>query len=79
VKQRVSLITLGVTHLSCSRRFYEALGWETGASPDDGLGPLIVRTAAVEPPRHRAVSAAAQVCAGISPTPPKTDWPVNQD
>jgi len=37
VKQRVSLITLGVTDLGRSRAFYEALGWETGASPGDDV------------------------------------------
>jgi uncharacterized protein len=37
VKQRVSLITLGVRDLSRARRFYEALGWETGAAPDDDV------------------------------------------
>ena len=31
VKQRVSLITLGVADLGRARAFYEALGWETGA------------------------------------------------
>ena len=37
VKQRVSLITLGVADLGRARRFYEALGWETGAGPDDDV------------------------------------------
>jgi uncharacterized protein len=35
VKQRVSLITLGVADLARARAFYEALGWETGAGPED--------------------------------------------
>jgi len=35
VEQRVSLITLGVRDLARSRAFYEALGWSTGAGPDD--------------------------------------------
>jgi hypothetical protein len=35
VKQRVSLITLGVGDLGRARRFYEALGWTTGAAEDD--------------------------------------------
>jgi predicted lactoylglutathione lyase len=35
MKQRVSLITLGVRDLDRARRFYEALGWKTGAQPDD--------------------------------------------
>jgi predicted lactoylglutathione lyase len=35
MKQRVSLITLGVRDLERARRFYEALGWTTGAEPDD--------------------------------------------
>ncbi len=34
MRQRVSLITLGVRDLGRARRFYEALGWETGAEPD---------------------------------------------
>jgi uncharacterized protein len=34
LKQRVSLITLGVTDLGRARRFYEALGWSTEAEPD---------------------------------------------
>ena len=37
VKQRVSLITLGVSDLARSRRFYEALGWESGAAPADDV------------------------------------------
>ena len=35
--QRVSLITLGVADLARSRAFYEALGWTTGAKPDDDV------------------------------------------
>jgi uncharacterized protein len=37
VEQRVSLITLGVTDLGRARAFYEALGWTTGAAPDDDV------------------------------------------
>ena len=37
MKQRVSLITLGTGDLARSRRFYEALGWTTGADPDDDV------------------------------------------
>jgi predicted lactoylglutathione lyase len=37
VKQRVSLITLGVGDLGRARRFYEALGWQTGAEPEDDV------------------------------------------
>ncbi len=33
MRQRVSLITLGVEDLERARRFYEALGWSTGAEP----------------------------------------------
>ena len=33
MEQRVSVITLGVDDLEYSRRFYEALGWETRAEP----------------------------------------------
>jgi uncharacterized protein len=37
MRQRVSLITLGVRDLRRARDFYEALGWETGAAPDDDV------------------------------------------
>ena len=37
MKQRVNLITLGVGDLGRARRFYEALGWKTGAAPDDDV------------------------------------------
>ena len=33
----MSLVTLGVSDLARSRAFYEALGWETGAKPDDDV------------------------------------------
>jgi predicted lactoylglutathione lyase len=33
VKQRVNLITLGVADLERARRFYEDVGWATGAEP----------------------------------------------
>ena len=35
--QRLSLITLGVRDLKNARAFYEALGWKTGAAPDDDV------------------------------------------
>jgi uncharacterized protein len=37
VEQRVSLVTLGVHDLARARRFYEALGWTTGAEPGDDV------------------------------------------
>ena len=37
MRQRVSVITLGVRDLARARRFYEAVGWETGAAPDDDV------------------------------------------
>jgi predicted lactoylglutathione lyase len=37
MRQRVSLITLGVADLERSRTFYEALGWTTGAAPADDV------------------------------------------
>ena len=37
MKQRVNVITLGVADLSRARRFYEALGWVTGAGADDDV------------------------------------------
>ncbi|HST14988.1 MAG TPA: VOC family protein [Gaiellaceae bacterium] len=44
---RVTLVTLGVSDLARARAFYEALGWRTGAGPDDDVvffdtGGLIV-------------------------------------
>ena len=37
MKQRVNVITLGVRDLQRARRFYEALGWRTGAAPADDV------------------------------------------
>ena len=37
MEQRLSLITLGVRDLARSRAFYEALGWTTGAAPEDDV------------------------------------------
>jgi catechol 2,3-dioxygenase-like lactoylglutathione lyase family enzyme len=37
MEQRVSLITLGVTDLDRARKFYEALGWTTGAKLADDV------------------------------------------
>jgi uncharacterized protein len=37
MKQRVSLITLGVGDVGRARRFYEALGWGTGAGAEDDV------------------------------------------
>ena len=37
MKQRVSLITLGVGDIARSRSFYDALGWRTGAEPGDDV------------------------------------------
>ena len=37
MEQRLSLVTLGVRDLARARAFYEALGWKTGAEPDDDV------------------------------------------
>jgi len=37
MKQRVSLITLGVSDLGRARCFYEKLGWRTGAAAGDDV------------------------------------------
>ena len=37
MKQRVSLVTLGVADLGRARAFYEALGWRTGAAAEDDV------------------------------------------
>ncbi|HEX6585912.1 MAG TPA: VOC family protein [Solirubrobacterales bacterium] len=37
MEQRLSLITLGTSNLNRARRFYEALGWATGAGDDDDV------------------------------------------
>ena len=37
MEQRVSLVTLGVGDLRRARRFYESLGWRTGAKPEDDV------------------------------------------
>ena len=35
MKQRLTLLTLGVSDLERARTFYEGLGWKTGAAPAD--------------------------------------------
>ncbi len=35
--QRLSLVTLGVKDLARARAFYEALGWTSGAAPEDDV------------------------------------------
>ncbi|MES1247463.1 MAG: VOC family protein [Actinomycetota bacterium] len=47
MEQRLSLVTLGVADLARARRFYEALGWTTGAAEGDDVvffqaGDLVV-------------------------------------
>jgi catechol 2,3-dioxygenase-like lactoylglutathione lyase family enzyme len=37
MEQRLSVVTLGVADLARARAFYEALGWTTGAAPDDDV------------------------------------------
>lgn len=37
MEQRLSLVTLGVSDVARARAFYEALGWTTGAGPDDDV------------------------------------------
>ena len=37
MRQRVTVITLGVGDLAAARAFYEALGWQTGAAPEDDV------------------------------------------
>jgi catechol 2,3-dioxygenase-like lactoylglutathione lyase family enzyme len=37
MEQRLSLVTLGVRDLQRARAFYEALGWQSGAGPDDDV------------------------------------------
>jgi catechol 2,3-dioxygenase-like lactoylglutathione lyase family enzyme len=37
VEQRVSVVTLGVSDLDRARRFYEALGWSSRSTPEDGV------------------------------------------
>ena len=37
MRQAATVITLGVRDLARARRFYEALGWTTGAAPQDDV------------------------------------------
>jgi uncharacterized protein len=37
MEQRLTVVTLGVSDLRRARGFYEALGWSTGAGPDDDV------------------------------------------
>ena len=35
MRQRVTVVTLGVRDLARARRFYESIGWKTGARAND--------------------------------------------
>jgi uncharacterized protein len=37
MEQRLSLVTLGISDLDRARKFYEDLGWKTGAAPADDV------------------------------------------
>lgn len=37
MKQRITCITLGAWDLERARRFYEAIGWQSGAAPADDV------------------------------------------
>jgi len=37
MEQRISLVTLGVADLGRARAFYEALGWSSASSAEDGV------------------------------------------
>jgi uncharacterized protein len=37
MEQRLSLVTLGISDLERARKFYETLGWKTGAQPADDV------------------------------------------
>ena len=37
MKQRVTLVTLGVADLARSRAFYERLGWKSQSKPEEGV------------------------------------------
>jgi uncharacterized protein len=37
MEQRLSLITLGISDLDRAKKFYEALGWKSGAAPEDDV------------------------------------------
>ena len=50
VEQRLSLVTLGVRDLGRARAFYEALGWRSGAAPDDDV--VFFRGGFVDPEGH---------------------------
>ena len=37
MEQRISIVTLGVSNLSRSREFYEALGWRRSMAESEGI------------------------------------------
>src|SRR5271168_3825398 len=37
MEQRISIITLGVADLECSREFYERLGWRSSMAQAEGI------------------------------------------
>ena len=66
MRQRVSLITLGVRDLERARTFYEGVGWTTGAAPGDDVvffqaGDMVARVVGPRPawPRTAASPTAA--------------------
>ena len=68
------LVTLGVRDLARARAFYEALGWKTGAEPDDDVvffqagGMIVALWGGTSSPRTAGSRTAAAGAASRSPT-----------
>src|SRR5262245_7471990 len=76
MEQRMSLVTLGVHDLGRARGFYEALGWRSGAAPDDDVvffqcvGMIVALWDRAKLAEDSTVTDSGG-CGGVSPTPCK--------
>jgi catechol 2,3-dioxygenase-like lactoylglutathione lyase family enzyme len=73
MEQRLSLITLGIADLDRARRFYEALGWKTGAEEGDDVvffqGAAWSSLSGTEPSWRRTARSARAAGGEASPSP----------
>jgi len=73
MEQRISIITLGVTNLDASRRFYERLGWTTATGNDETeIVAFNLQSFVLALYQREALSRDAGVVMSNQPTPPFT-------
>jgi catechol 2,3-dioxygenase-like lactoylglutathione lyase family enzyme len=76
VRQRVSVITLGVRDLARALRFYESLGWSTGAAAEDDVVFFQALALNVSSPEevHEVIEEARAAGASVGREPAETFW-----